>query len=112
MNQGQENVQKSFYDLNMTIQSLTNSINSSEQESRHLKNQEKEMSGAQNDIRQRSRILSAMQEAQQSGKLSGICGRLGDLGSIDAKYDVAVSSACNQLDWIVVETIYDAEKAV
>lgn len=44
--------------------------------------------------------------------MTGICGRLGDLGSIDARYDVAISSACAQLDWIVVEKMTDAEKAV
>eukprot|EP01105_Mastigella_eilhardi_P003137 TRINITY_DN1399_c0_g2_i3.p1 TRINITY_DN1399_c0_g2~~TRINITY_DN1399_c0_g2_i3.p1 ORF type:complete len:1216 (-),score=473.70 TRINITY_DN1399_c0_g2_i3:575-4222(-) len=36
-------------------------------------------------------------------KLPGILGRLGDLGSIDKKYDVAISTACGALDNIVVD---------
>ena len=33
----------------------------------------------------------------------GVRGRLGDLGSIDEEYDVAISTACGQLDFIVVD---------
>lgn len=35
---------------------------------------------------------------------AGLHGRLGDLGAIDSKYDVAISTACSALDWLVVET--------
>lgn len=33
----------------------------------------------------------------------------GDLGAIDAKYDVAISTACGPLDNIVVDTVNCAE---
>lgn len=36
-------------------------------------------------------------------------GRLGDLGAIDAKYDVAISTACGPLDNIVVDTVNCAQ---
>ena len=36
----------------------------------------------------------------------------GDLGAIDAKYDVAVSTAVGALDYIVVETTSDAQRCV
>ena len=39
-------------------------------------------------------------------------GRLGDLGAVDAKYDVAVSTACGALDYVVVETTADAQACV
>jgi structural maintenance of chromosome 4 len=51
-------------------------------------------------------------KAQQEGKLSGIYGRLGDLGVIDSKYDVAVTTACNNLDSIVVETVEHGQKCL
>ena len=38
------------------------------------------------------------------GELSGIEGRLGSLGRIDAKYDIAISNATGYLDHIVVKT--------
>ena len=36
----------------------------------------------------------------------------GDLGAIDARYDVAVSTAVGALDYIVVETTRDAQLVV
>ena len=35
---------------------------------------------------------------------AGLHGRLGSLGTIESKYDVAISTACGALNWIVVET--------
>lgn len=36
----------------------------------------------------------------------------GDLGAIDEKYDVAISSSCGALDNIVVDTIDTAQRCV
>lgn len=36
----------------------------------------------------------------------------GDLGAIDEKYDVAISSSCGSLDNILVDTIETAQKCV
>ena len=36
----------------------------------------------------------------------------GDLGAIDGKYDVAISSCCGALDNILVDTIDTAQKCV
>lgn len=58
---------------------------------------------------ERSGVHSALMEAKRSGKIEGIIGRLGDLGTIDAKYDVAISTACSALNWIVVETANAAQ---
>ena len=44
-------------------------------------------------------IHAALLEGSRSKLLTGFCAKLGDLGSIDAKYDVAVSTACPQLNY-------------
>ena len=36
----------------------------------------------------------------------------GDLGAIDEKYDVAISTACRALDSIVVDTMITAQQGV
>lgn len=61
----------------------------------------------------RSAMLRELDEAK-AGSLSdsGLYGRLGDLGEIDSKYDVAVSTACPGLDYLVTETTKGAEKCV
>ena len=51
-------------------------------------------------------------EQRDSGAIPGIHGRLGDLGAIDEKYDVAISTACRALDHIVVDSMDTAMKCV
>uniref|UniRef100_A0A3P8WMI5 Structural maintenance of chromosomes protein n=1 Tax=Cynoglossus semilaevis TaxID=244447 RepID=A0A3P8WMI5_CYNSE len=62
--------------------------------------------------RSRGKVLDALMEQKKRGKILGIYGRLGDLGAIDEKYDVAISSSCGALDNIVVDTIDTAQKCV
>ncbi|KAK3188084.1 hypothetical protein Dsin_027645 [Dipteronia sinensis] len=57
-------------------------------------------------------VLKAILQAKESNQIEGIYGRLGDLGAIDAKYDVAISTACPGLDYIVVETTGAAQACV
>ncbi|KAK2144822.1 hypothetical protein LSH36_727g01027 [Paralvinella palmiformis] len=60
----------------------------------------------------RGSVLEALMELKKSGGLTGIYGRLGDLGAIDTKYDVAISTACGALDHIVVDSINTAQACV
>ena len=62
----------------------------------------------------RSDAVKGILSAAKSGELrnAGIKGRLGDLASIDEKYDVAVSTACGMLDHIVCETTAGAQVAL
>ncbi|XP_030071889.1 structural maintenance of chromosomes protein 4 isoform X2 [Microcaecilia unicolor] len=60
----------------------------------------------------RGKVLDALIGQKRSGRIPGIHGRLGDLGAIDEKYDVAISSSCSALDHIVVDTIDTAQECV
>lgn len=62
--------------------------------------------------RNQGSVLKAILQAKSSNSIEGIYGRMGDLGAIDAKYDVAVSTACGGLDYIVVETTTAAQACV
>nr|XP_045017096.1 structural maintenance of chromosomes protein 4 [Jaculus jaculus]XP_045017097.1 structural maintenance of chromosomes protein 4 [Jaculus jaculus] len=62
--------------------------------------------------RSRGKVLDAIIQEKKSGRISGIYGRLGDLGAIDEKYDVAISSCCHALDYIVVDSIDTAQECV
>nr|CAD7204464.1 unnamed protein product [Timema douglasi] len=57
-------------------------------------------------------VVDFLMAEKQSGRLPGIFGRLGDLGAIDQRYDVAVSTACGALDNIVVDTVTTAEHCI
>jgi structural maintenance of chromosome 4 len=59
-------------------------------------------------------VQALFQATKNRGPLSkaGIRGRLGDLASIAPEYDVAITTACGQLDFIVVETAEGAQQCV
>lgn len=59
-----------------------------------------------------NRVLNAIMAEKRRGRLPGVLGRLGDLGGIDQKYDVAISTCCGRLDNIVVEDVATAQQCI
>ncbi|CAL4126837.1 unnamed protein product [Meganyctiphanes norvegica] len=59
-----------------------------------------------------NRVLDFLMEQKRNGNIPGVFGRLGDLGGIDAKYDIAISTACGPLDNIVVDNIDTAQACI
>ncbi|OWA52980.1 Structural maintenance of chromosomes protein 4 [Hypsibius exemplaris] len=71
------------------------------------------LAAAQSRIQTNNRILRALLEAQRDGHLEGIIGRLGDLGTIDAKYDVAISTNFGgRLDTILVADVPASKRVI
>ncbi|GME74602.1 unnamed protein product [[Candida] boidinii] len=60
----------------------------------------------------RNRVLAALTRLSQSGRLEGFYGRLGDLGVIDDKYDIAISTGGGSLDDMVVDTVEIAQQCL
>lgn len=56
--------------------------------------------------------LTGLMRLRDTGRISGFHGRLGTLGAIDAKYDVAISTACPALDNLVVDTVEIAQQCI
>ncbi|KAF4390757.1 hypothetical protein G4B88_015647 [Cannabis sativa] len=71
-----------------------------------------ELKSVMDSERSQGSVLKAILQAKESNQIQGIYGRMGDLGAIDAKYDVAISTACHGLDYIVVETTGAAQACV
>lgn len=59
-----------------------------------------------------SSVLAALTKLGKSGRIEGFYGKLGDLGTIDEKYDIAVSTAAPGLDSMVVETVETAQACI
>lgn len=57
-------------------------------------------------------VLSGLTRLKESGRIDGFHGRLGNLGAIDAKYDVAISTACPSLDNLVVDTVEVGQQCI
>nr|XP_009938294.1 PREDICTED: structural maintenance of chromosomes protein 4 [Opisthocomus hoazin] len=79
---------------------------------RNLRRKVEEAKSALALSRNRGRVLEALLQQKKSGNIPGLYGRLGDLGAISEKYDVAISSSCGALDNIVVDTIDTAQQCV
>lgn len=68
---------------------------------------------AESSAASQSHIMQALSKASKTGLIAGkVHGRLGDLGTIDAQYDVAVSSCTGMLDYVVVDTTETAQQCV
>ncbi|GAB5591511.1 Structural maintenance of chromosomes protein 4 [Umbelopsis nana] len=60
----------------------------------------------------RGKVLDGLIHLRDSGDVKGIQDRLGNLGVIDDKYDVAISTACPALENIVVDNVETGQKCI
>ncbi|RYO88947.1 hypothetical protein DL763_005807 [Monosporascus cannonballus] len=60
----------------------------------------------------RGNVLTALMRMRESGRIDGFHGRLGNLGAIDQKYDVAISTACGALDNFVTDTVEAGQQCI
>lgn len=56
-----------------------------------------------------NKVLNGLQALKSTGRVNGFHGRLGDLGIIDDKYDIAVSTGGGSLSDFVVDSVEDAQ---
>ncbi|KAI6102610.1 RecF/RecN/SMC N terminal domain-containing protein [Pisolithus croceorrhizus] len=59
-----------------------------------------------------NRVLDHLTRLKQTGRIEGFHGRLGSLGTIPDKYDVAVSTACGALNNMVVDTVEQGQACI
>jgi structural maintenance of chromosome 4 len=57
-------------------------------------------------------VLSGLMRLKDSGRIEGFHGRLGNLGTIDQKYDIAISTACGALDNFVTDTVEGGQQCI
>jgi structural maintenance of chromosome 4 len=57
-------------------------------------------------------VLTALMRMKESGRIDGFHGRLGNLGAIDERYDVAISTACGALDNFVTDTVEAGQQCI
>lgn len=65
-----------------------------------------------NNFESKNKVLASLTRLSKSGRIEGFYGRLGDLGTIDPKFDVAISTACSALDDMVVDTVETAQACI
>ncbi|KAI5295832.1 hypothetical protein KEM55_006028, partial [Ascosphaera atra] len=56
-------------------------------------------------VQNQGTVLQGLMRLKETGRIDGFHGRLGNLGTIDDKYDVAISTACPSLENLVVDSV-------
>ncbi|KAH9032973.1 SMCs flexible hinge [Lactarius pseudohatsudake] len=59
-----------------------------------------------------NKVLDSLTRLRNSGRVSGFHGRLGSLGTIPDKYDVAITTACGSLNNMVVDTVQQGQACI
>ncbi|KAL8950235.1 MAG: hypothetical protein Q9222_003724 [Ikaeria aurantiellina] len=57
-------------------------------------------------------VLSGLMRLKESGRIEGFHGRLGNLGTIDQKFDIAISTACPSLESLVVDSVEVGQQCI
>lgn len=112
LNTGIPETEKQLKDAQLELAQVRRNEAAASEELRTHRSQVEELRSSMQANRSRGRVLDALMEQKQLGYLPGIFGRLGDLGAIDQKYDVAVSTACGPLDNIVVDTVDTGQRCI
>ncbi|KAI0732433.1 RecF/RecN/SMC [Fomitopsis betulina] len=97
--------EKQAQDLHARVQQLRSKADSTRQKASEAK-----ASQAADGVR--GNVLSSLTRLRQQGRISGFHGRLGSLGTIPDKYDVAVSTACGALNNLVVDTVDQGQACI
>ncbi|XP_018323917.1 structural maintenance of chromosomes protein 4 [Agrilus planipennis] len=104
----EKSLQSAMEELNRIKNRETKLINSL----RNKRAEVEESKSAMQASRSKGRVLDSLVQLKREGKCPGLFGRLGDLGAIDAEYDIAISTACGPLDNIVVDTVETAQRCI
>ncbi len=57
-------------------------------------------------------VLNGLNRLKEQGRVDGFHGRLGNLGTIDQRYDVAISTACPSLENLVVDSVEVGQQCI
>lgn len=94
------------------VKSCKEEENTLDQSLRTIKGRVMERRHAVQAEKSRGALVKSLMEAKANGTIRGIHGRLGDLGAVPERFDIAASTAAAALDYIVVDTTEAAQKCV
>jgi structural maintenance of chromosome 4 len=106
-------LEKSLIKLESKFKTETGNYEEVKTKARHTRSTFEETKNAQLSKTGLSKVYDAIMKQSRTGAIDGIIGRLGDLGIIDKKYDVAVSTAgSNSFDTILVNDVHTAQSCI
>ncbi|KZV74095.1 RecF/RecN/SMC protein [Peniophora sp. CONT] len=103
-----QGLQAEIADADRKHKELAAEVTRLSKEASHRTSRLEEARSNQSQGRSNNRVLDGLQTFAAAGRVSGFHGRLGGLGTIDSKYDVAITTACGSLNNMVCDTVEQA----
>ncbi|KAN0127918.1 RecF/RecN/SMC N terminal domain containing protein [Lactarius tabidus] len=94
------------------VQDLTTRVNQLRAQASSTRQRVEEAKASQAANTSQNKVLDSLTRLRNSGRVSGFHGRLGSLGTIPDKYDVAITTACGSLNNMVVDTVQQGQACI
>ncbi|KAH9973203.1 RecF/RecN/SMC N terminal domain-containing protein [Lactifluus volemus] len=94
------------------VQDLTVRVNQLRAQASSTRQRVEEAKASQAANTSQNKVLDSLTRLRNSGRVSGFHGRLGSLGTIPDKYDVAITTACGSLNNMVVDTVQQGQTCI
>ncbi|KAH9070762.1 RecF/RecN/SMC N terminal domain-containing protein [Lactarius deliciosus] len=94
------------------VQDLTIRVNQLRAQASSTRQRVEEAKASQAASTSQNKVLDSLTRLRNSGRVSGFHGRLGSLGTIPDKYDVAITTACGSLNNMVVDTVQQGQACI
>ncbi|KAJ7680246.1 RecF/RecN/SMC [Mycena polygramma] len=99
------NVEQKLNDARQEVQGCKTKASSSRQKAAEARNSVAEKTS-------QNKVVDGLTRYKNTGRITGFYGRLGSLGTIPDKYDVAISTACPGLHHMVVDKVEQAQSCI
>ncbi|KAJ6475290.1 RecF/RecN/SMC [Mycena vitilis] len=99
------NVEQKLNDARQEVQGCKTKASSSRQKAAEARNSVAEKTS-------QNKVVDGLTRYKNAGRITGFYGRLGSLGTIPDKYDVAISTACPGLHHMVVDKVEQAQSCI
>jgi structural maintenance of chromosome 4 len=106
------NVEKQLQSVNAEIEALSRKEPAMRTKLSDARQKADEARASLSNSQSQGNVLTGLMRLRESGRISGFHGRLGNLGAIDSKYDVAISTACPALNNLVVDSVEVGQQCI
>ncbi|KAH9058282.1 RecF/RecN/SMC N terminal domain-containing protein [Lactarius vividus] len=107
-----QSLQQETIAIKQRVQDLTIRVNQLRAQASSTRQRVEEAKASQAASTSQNKVLDSLTRLRNSGRVSGFHGRLGSLGTIPDKYDVAITTACGSLNNMVVDTVQQGQACI
>ncbi|KAI9444561.1 RecF/RecN/SMC [Lactarius indigo] len=107
-----QSLQQETIAVKQRVQDLTIRVNQLRAQASSRRQRIEEAKASQAASTSQNKVLDSLTRLRNSGRVNGFHGRLGSLGTIPDKYDVAITTACGSLNNMVVDTVQQGQACI